>query len=100
MKTGLHKRDKITEIYFDEASPTVRVDTHNTALKRRLAAYAKDYRTLCRQTDEDAETGYMRLEIAKGRFAIRLTAPYSEERREAASRTAKRIGLNTAQSIH
>ena len=31
MKTGLTKRQKTTGIYFDEASKTVEIQTHNTA---------------------------------------------------------------------
>ena len=31
MKTGLTKRQKTTCIYFDEASKTVEIQTHNTA---------------------------------------------------------------------
>lgn len=41
------------------------------------------------QTDADPETGCMEFDIAKGSFSFRLTAPYSEERREAARRYAK-----------
>ena len=37
MKTGLTKRQKTTCIYFDEASKTVEIQTHNTALKKRLS---------------------------------------------------------------
>ena len=33
MKTGLTKRQKTTCIYFDEASKTVEIQTHNTVLK-------------------------------------------------------------------
>jgi hypothetical protein len=36
MKTGLHKRDKTTEIYFDEANPIVEIRTHNTDLKEKV----------------------------------------------------------------
>ncbi len=43
----------------------------------------------CRQTDADPDTGCMEFEIRKGRFSFRLTAPYSEERREAARRYAR-----------
>ena len=46
-------------------------------------------RDRCYQTDTDHETGCMEFDIAKGRFSFRLTAPYSEERREAARRYAK-----------
>ena len=51
MKTGLTKRQKTTCIYFDEASKTVEIQTHNTALKKRLTQYAAAYPGLCRQTD-------------------------------------------------
>ena len=53
MKTGLTKRQKTTCIYFDEASKTVEIQTHNTALKKRLAQYAAKHPDLCRQTDDD-----------------------------------------------
>lgn len=52
MKTGLTKRQKTTCIYFDETSKNVEIQTHNTALKKRLAKYAATYPDLCRQTDE------------------------------------------------
>ena len=92
MKTGLTKRQKTTCIYFDEASSTVEVQTHNTALKNRLAKYAAEYPDLCRQTDDDGQGG-LTFEIDRRRIGIRLTAPYSEERRQAASELAKKNGL-------
>ena len=48
----------------------------------------------CRQTDADPDTGCMEFEIRKGRFSFRLTAPYSEERRKAASAAAKKCGVH------
>ena len=54
-----------------------------------LAAYAGQHPDQCRQTDADPDTGCMEFEIRKGRFSFRLTAPYSEERREAARRYAR-----------
>ena len=65
------------------------IRTHNTDLKNRLTAYSRRYPAICKLTDEDAETGCMEFEIEKGRFSFRLTAPYSEERREAARRYAR-----------
>ncbi len=95
MKTGLSKKQKTTSIYFDEASPIIEVQTHNTDLKNRLTAYAAKYPELCRQIDDD-EQGGLTFEIQKGRFGFKLTAPYSEERRKAASEVARRnsIALN------
>ena len=73
MKTGLTKRQKTNCIYFDEASSTVEIQTHNTALKKRLAQYAAEHPDLCRQTDDD-EQGGLTFEIDRRRFAVRLTA--------------------------
>lgn len=92
MKTGLSKRQKTTCIYFDEASSTVEVQTHNTALKNRLTKYAAEHSDLCRQTDDDGQGG-LTFEIDRRRFGIRLTSPYSDERRQAASELAKKNGL-------
>ena len=92
MKTGLTKRQKPPSIYFDEASKTVEIQTHNTALKKRLEKYAAAYPDLCMQTDDD-EQGGLTFEIDRRRFAVRLTAPYSDERRKVASEFAKRNGL-------
>ena len=89
MRTGLTKQEKTTDIWFDEKDPLIHIRTHNTNLKKRLAAYAEQYHDECYQTDTDHETGCMEFDIAKGRFSFRLTAPYSEERREAARRYAR-----------
>ena len=89
MKTGLTKSQKTTEIWFDEKETLIYIRTHNTDLKNRLTAYAAAHPGECRQTDADPETGCMEFEIHKGRFSFRLTAPYSEERREAARRYAR-----------
>ena len=89
MRTGLTKQEKTTDIWFDEKDPLIHIRTHNTDLRKRLAAYAGQYPDQCCQTDADPETGCMEFEIRKGRFSFRLTAPYSEERREAARRYAR-----------
>ena len=88
MRTGLTKRQKTTVIYFNEHSRLIEVQTHNTDLKKRLTSFAAKYPQCCRQTDDD-EQGGLTFEIEKGRLSFRLTAPYSEERRKAASYAAK-----------
>ena len=99
MRTGLTKQEKTTEIYFDEKEPTIYIRTHNTDLKNKLTAYAAAHPGECRQTDADPETGCMEFEIAKGRFSFRLTAPYREERRRAASEAAKAAASNLTRSM-
>ena len=94
MRTGLTKKQKTTVIYFDEHSRIIEVQTHNTDLKKRLTAFAAKYPQCCRQTDDD-EQGGLTFEIEKGRLSSRLTSPYREERRKAASEQAKQNGVHS-----
>ena len=97
MKTGLTKKQKVTEVFYNAKDPTAEIYTHDSKLKKRLRAFAEDYPELCRQTDDDGQGGLW-FEIAKERISIRLTAPYSQERREASSKLAKEI--NTFRDLH
>ena len=54
------------------------------AVSQAFDAFRESY-----QMDTDPETGCMEFDIEKGRFSFRLTAPYNEERREAARRYAR-----------
>ena len=92
MITNKKKNEKTTEIYFDETPAPVVIRTHNTALKKRLLTYAEKHPELCRLTDDD-ELGYLSFEIDKDRFSIRLTTPYTEERKALAR--AKMIEINS-----
>ena len=96
MITNKKKNEKTTEIYFDETPAAVVIRTHNTALKKRLLIFAKKFPNLCRLTDDD-ELGYLSFEINKDRFSIRLTAPYTEERRQLAR--TKMIEINNKEDI-
>ena len=84
MITGIKKSHKTTEIFFDEGSDILVINTYNTSLKNRLTAYARVYPDLCRQTD-DNEVGGLSFEIQKDRFSFRLLPPCSDERKKSAS---------------
>ena len=90
----LTKYEKETIILTSEGDDTYSVYTFNVALKRRLAEFAKKYPDLCRLESEDKKVGYQSYIIDKARLSIRITAPYSEERRKAASEIAKQWGIN------
>ena len=96
MITNKKKNEKTTEIYFDETPAAVVIRTHNTVLKKRLLIFAKKFPNLCRLTDDD-ELGYLSFEIDKARFSIRLTAPYTEERKAMAR--AKMVEINNKEDI-
>ena len=96
MITNKTKSQKTTEIYFDETPAPVVIRTHNTALKKRLLAFAERFPNLCRLTDDD-ELGYLSFEIDKERFSIRLTSPYTEERKALAR--AKMNEINNKEDI-
>ena len=75
MRTGLIKQEKTTDIWFDEKDPLIHIRTHNTDLKKRLAAYAEQHPDVCRQTDTDPDTGCMEFDIAKGAFLFPSDRP-------------------------
>ena len=92
MRTGLTKKQKVTEVFYNAKDPTAEVYTHDTKLKKRLLAYAAQFPQLCQQTDDD-EQGDLRFEIDKSRISIRLTAPYSDNRKEKLAKSAKAENL-------
>ena len=96
MITNKTKSQKTTEIYFDETPAPVVIRTHNTALKKRLLTFAEKFPALCRLTDDD-ELGCLSFEIDKERFSVRLTVPYTEERRALAR--AKMNEINNKEGI-
>lgn len=98
MRTGLTKKQKITNIYFTEADDLIEVCTYNTDLKKRLAAFAGKYTYECRQLDDDGN-GCVTYEVRKGRLSFRLTPPYSEERKKAASDLAKNNTQNLRRTM-
>ncbi len=95
--SGLTKYEKETIILTNEAEDFYEVYTFNSALKRKLAAYAKRHPDLCSLTETTRE-GSVTYKVDKARMSIRLSEPYSEERRKAASKRAKdqRLGVRTA----
>lgn len=90
MRTGLKKQQKVTEIFYNAKDPKAEIYTHDTKLKKRLLAYAAKFPELCRQIDDDEQGGFTFV-IDKQRMSIRITEPYSEKRRAAASRRAKEM---------
>lgn len=90
MKKIPKKKRKVTELYFNEYDGTAEIYTYNTKLKKRLTAYAATYPALCQLTEDD-ENGGLRFEIDKHRVSIRLTAPYSQERKSAAHQRVKNL---------
>ena len=88
----MRKSQKETIVSFDESSERVNVFTHNTDLKKRLTKFAEDYPKLCRLIDDNG-IGGLAFEVDRKRFGFRLTAPYSDERKQAARELAKKRGM-------
>ena len=89
----MKKSEKFTQVYFNEADPTMEITTYNTNLKHRLRAFATAYPELCRITEEDE--GRVSFEIDKRRCSFRLTEPYSDQRRQAIRETANAQGIHS-----
>ena len=89
---GLTKYEKETIILTNEADDFYEVYTFNSALKKKLASYAKRHPDLCslKETTKEGSVTYV---VDKARLSLRLTEPYSEARRQAAREKAKVQGL-------
>ncbi len=81
----------VAEVFYNAKDPTAEIYTHDTKLKSGCWPAAQ-YPELCQQTDDDGQGGLW-FEIDKRRISIRLTAPYSQERREAAREWAQKNGI-------
>ena len=90
--SGLTRYEKETIILTNEADDFYEVYTFNSTLKKKLAAYAKRHPDLCslKGMTKEGSTTYV---VDKARLSLRLTEPYSEARKQAASVKAKEQGL-------
>ena len=92
MKTGLTKKQKVTELFYNAKDTMAEIHTHDTGLKKRLLAYATKHPELCKQTDDYGQGGLW-FEIDKSRVSIRMTAPYRDSRKEKLAREVRRENL-------
>ena len=66
MRTGLTKQEKTTDIWFDEKDPLIHIRTHNTDLKKRLAAYADSTPTSAARPTQTPKRAAWSLKSARG----------------------------------
>ena len=48
MKTGLTKKQRVTEVFYNAKDPAAEIYTHDTKLKKQLLSYAAKYPELCK----------------------------------------------------
>ena len=84
----LSKYERETIILTNELDSFYKVYTYNSALKRKLAAFARKYPEECRFIKKDTE-GSVTYEIDKGRLVLKLEPHYGEKRLQNLSREAK-----------
>ena len=90
MRTGLTKQEKTTDIWFDEKDPLIHIRTHNTDLKKRLAAYAGQHPDQCRQTDTDPDTGCMEFDC-KGAVLFPSDRPIQRGTPQGGKRSGEKV---------
>ena len=99
MITGLKKKQKTTEIYFNEADDITTISTYNTKLKNRLLEFSKECPELCKLISDD-ELGCLVFEINKDSFTFRCMKPPSDKKRKKArEQMNKLIGKSTEASV-
>ena len=84
----MRRLQKETILLTNEGDSFWSVFTYNKGLQHRLQSFAKKYPENCRFKSRNNEGGET-YEIDKGRLSIRLTAPYSEERRRELQKKAR-----------
>ena len=97
MITGLKKKQKTTEIYFNEADDITTISTFNTKLKNRLLEFSKECPELCKLVSDD-ELGCLVFEINKESFTFRCMKPPSDKKREKARAQMNKLRSKTEES--
>lgn len=89
---GLTRYEKESIILTNEADDFYEVYIFNSALKKKLTAYARKHPDLCslKAMNKESSVTYV---VDKARLSLRLTEPYSEARKQAAREQAKTQGL-------
>ena len=87
----LSKYEQETIINYNRGDEYCAIATYDPTLIRRLKKFIRDYPECVYEVNELER--FLSVEILKGRVSIRLTAPYSEERRKKLSEKAKRSGF-------
>ena len=90
----MKKKQKTTEIYYDEGSSTAYIHTYQTSLKNPLVAFAKEYPDLCEIMEVD-EKSKLSAEIQKDRISIRLLPPRTEEQTARSRANGKATGFQS-----
>lgn len=88
----MKKKQKTTEIYYDEGNPIAYIHTYQTSLKNRLITFARDYPEVCVITEIE-DSGKLSAEIQKGRVSIRLLPPRTEEQTARSRTNGKTTGF-------
>ena len=87
----LTKYEQETIINYNREDDYCHIVTFDPTLIRRLRKYIRDNPECANDVNEMEH--FLSVELLKGRVSIRLTAPYTEERRKKLSEKAKKSGF-------
>ena len=99
MTERLTKKERDTEIIYDQSDAPMQIRTHDLNLIRRLIALSNEYPETCCLVEVDTISGTYFEVMDKSRVSIHVTKPYSAERRQRQSEWAKEHGLKGNQGI-
>ncbi|MCD8362171.1 MAG: molecular chaperone [Lachnospiraceae bacterium] len=94
----LTKKERDTEIYYNQSSDPMQIRTNDPKLIRKLTALSEDFPELCQLDNVDKYCGSY-FTVDKKRISIHVTHPYSKERRRKQSEWAKEYGLKGNMSV-
>ncbi|MCD7714946.1 MAG: hypothetical protein LUI39_00645 [Lachnospiraceae bacterium] len=105
MTERLTKKERDTEIIYDQSDAPMQIRTHDLNLIRRLTALSSEYPEACCLVETDPISGTYFEVMDKNRVSIHVTKPYPMERRRKQSEWAKEHGMKgnrtaNGQNVH
>ena len=105
MTERLTKKERDTEIIYDQSDVPMQIRTHDRNLIRRLTALSSEYPEACCLVETDPISGTYFEVMDKNRVSIHVTKPYPMERRRKQSEWAKEHGMKgnrtaNGQNVH
>ena len=89
MRNEMKKKDRVTEIYFNEQDNIMYGKTYNTKFKKQLRQLNEDYPNQCK-ISVDTDTDMIEFEIIKNRLTFKINPELSAERKQQLSAEAKK----------
>ena len=99
MRNEMKKKNRVTEIYFNEQDNVMYGKTYNTKLKKQLRQLVVDYPEQCK-IFVDADTDMIEFEINKNRLTFQINPELSADRKRRLSAEAEEASIKDWEAVN